>query len=221
MVLAVTVGAAAANWLSRLPDGSLDVPVGDQGDRAASRWLEWLTKPAVTIGLLALAALAEPASAGQQRWFLVGLAMCLVGDVALMLPTERFRTGLIAFLLGHIAFVAGFLERGQPAPRWSIAFGAVVLVACLAVGLRHLLPSVRRSHPALLAPVGVYVMVIAVMAVAAWWGGHWAAPLGAATFAVSDLTLADNKFVIGRRWSPVLVMMTYHLALLMLVASLG
>ena len=74
--------------------------------------------------------------------------------------------------------------------------------------------------PKLFGPVLAYVAVIAVMAVASWRGGHWAAPIGAATFAVSDLTLADNKFVTPRRWSPVAVMVTYHLALALLVVSL-
>jgi uncharacterized membrane protein YhhN len=120
-----------------------------------------------------------------------------------------------------MAFVAGFVNRGQPAPPWSIMVAAVLVVLCLVVGGRRLVPAVRRRHPELLGPILVYITVIAAMAVAAWWGGSWPAPLGAAVFALSDLTLADNKFVQRRPWAPVAVMVTYHLALSLIVASLA
>ena len=201
---------AAANWYSRRPGGDDD----------SRPWLEWFTKPVVTAGLIVAVALADAADPAQQRWFLVALAFCLFGDLALMWQPELFRSGLVSFLVGHSVFVAGFAARNEPAPTWSIVAGGLVLIACLAVGIRRLLPAVRRSVPKLFGPVLAYVAVIAVMAVASWRGGHWAAPIGAATFAVSDLTLADNKFVTPRRWSPVAVMVTYHLALALLVVSL-
>ena len=40
---------------------------------------------------------------------IAGLLLCLVGDIALLGTGNRaFVTGLCAFLLGHLAFVAGF-----------------------------------------------------------------------------------------------------------------
>ncbi len=208
ILAAVVVVAAIVNWYSRAPGA-------DTG-----RWLEWLSKPAATIGLIALAVQIEPADGAQHWWFLLGLVLCLGGDVALMWQPELFRTGLVSFLLGHLAFVVGFATRATMAPTWAIAVGAMLLGICLTIGLRHLLPTVRVNAPDLFAPVTAYVVVIGAMAVASWWGGHWAAPLGAASFAVSDLTLADNKFVAARRWSPPAVMITYHLALAFLVLSL-
>lgn len=205
---AVTMFAALVNWWSRRP-GADDGP-----------WIQWLTKPAVTVGLIALAAVVQPANSTQQRWFLIGLALCLVGDVALMWRPELFRTGLVSFLLGHLAFVAGFVIRARWAPGWSIALGLVVLISCIAVAARHLFPAVRATNPQLFGPVLAYVVVIGSMVLAAGRGGSWLSPVGAATFALSDLTLADNKFVSPRPWSPVLVMVTYHLALVMLVLSL-
>ncbi len=200
-----------ANWFSRRP--------GPKGDN--SPWLEWMTKPVVTVGLIFAADVVDAADPAQQRWFLIGLAFCLFGDLALMWQPELFRSGLVSFLAGHTAFVAGFAARGEVAPTWSVIAGALVLITCLGIGVRHLLPAVKQRAPALFGPVLAYVTVIAVMAVTSWWGGHWAAPLGAATFAVSDLTLADNRFVAERRWSPVAVMVTYHLALALLVLSLA
>ena len=211
MFVALALGvlvAAAVNWYTRLP-GSEPSP-----------WAEWISKPAVTLGLLAAAAVVEAADADQRRWFVLGLALCLGGDIALMWRPELFRTGLVSFLVGHLAFIVGFAVRATPAPAWAIAVGAAVLVTCLTIGFRHLLPAVRRTDPGLFAPVMAYVTVIATMVAASWWGGHGAAPLGAAVFAVSDLTLADNKFVTRRRWSPLMVMVTYHAALTLLVVSL-
>ena len=208
-LLALVAVAATVNWSTRRP-----------GTAHLSPWIEWLSKPTVTLGLIVLAAVIEPVDETQRWWFVAGLVLCLVGDIALMLPTERFRTGLGAFLLGHLAFVVGFILRGQSAPRLAVVVSAAVLLLCLVVAARHLLPGVRRSEPGLLGPVVAYVIVIASMALSSWWGGHWAAPIGAATFAVSDLTLADNKFISARRWSPLVVMVSYHLALALLVLSL-
>lgn len=202
---------AALNWYSRRPEREAD---------ENSPWLEWITKPMVTVGLLFFADLIDVADPAQRRWFLVGLAFCLFGDLALMWQPELFRSGLVSFLAGHAAFVAGFVARNDPAPTWAIAACGLVLVACLVIGVRHLLPAVRRRAPRLFGPVAFYVSVIAIMAVASWWGGHWAAPIAAAVFAVSDLTLADNKFVAERPWSPMIVMITYHAALALLVFSL-
>lgn len=202
---------AAVNWYSRRPG---------REDDDNSPWLEWLTKPVVTVGLLFMADLVDAADPTQRRWFLVGLAFCLFGDLALMWQPELFRSGLVSFLAGHGAFVAGFVSRNDLAPVWAIAGCGLILAACLAIGIRHLLPAVRRRAPRLFGPVVAYVSVIAVMAVASWWGGHWAAPAAAAVFAISDLTLADNKFVAERPWSPMIVMITYHLALALLVVSL-
>ncbi len=210
--LAIVVAlVAAVNWYSRRP-------LRDDDD--SSPWLEWLTKPVVTVGLLFIADVIDVADPAQRRWFLVGLAFCLFGDLALMWQPELFRSGLVSFVAGHAAFVAGFISRNDPAPLWAIAGCGLVLAISLGIGIRHLLPAVGRRAPRLFGPVAAYVAVIATMAIASWWGGHWAAPSAAAVFAVSDLTLADNKFVAERPWSPLIVMITYHLALALLVVSL-
>lgn len=214
IIMVATALAMVVNWLSRRPGTG-------RGKGGTDRWVEWISKPAATAGLVALAVLLEPVD-GAQRWLtVVGLVLCLAGDVFLMLPTDRFRLGLASFLFGHVALAAGFAVRGQPAPGWSIVAGAAVVIVCLFVGSRRLLPSVQGHHPDLLVPILAYMGVIAAMAVLAWWGGSWPAPVGAAVFALSDLTLADNKFVQPRPWAPVVVMVSYHLALALIVASLA
>jgi len=50
-------------------------------------------------------------------------------------------------------------------------------------------------------------------------GNAWAVA-GAGLFLVSDALIAETRFVAPRRWGPVAVMVTYHLALAGLVVSL-
>src|SRR5579862_5269968 len=87
--------------------------VSDLAIRA--RRLEYVFKPATLAALLALCASVRTTETTPRVWFLVGLAFCLVGDVALMLPgrtTPAFAGGLGAFLLGHAAFIGGLVSGG-------------------------------------------------------------------------------------------------------------
>ena len=60
------------------------------------------------------------------RFFLPGLALCLVRDVALMLPHDSFLAGLVAFLLAHCCYTVGLTPtppqwRPAPLPRlWHL-----------------------------------------------------------------------------------------------------
>ncbi|MFT7647910.1 MAG: putative membrane protein YhhN [Candidatus Poriferisodalaceae bacterium] len=194
LIFAVVAGA---NWWSRRPDAG-------PADRAA----ELITKPLATGFVLAIAVVQDPASSTQPSRFILGLVACLCGDVFLMLPRERFVFGLAAFLVGHLLFVVGFIVRWEGAPWWAAAMAAGALVLCARYAFRVLLATVRRAHRAYVGPIGAYVAVIAAMVLASVLGGHWAAPAGAAVFAVSDSVLASNKFVRPSAWAPLIVMAT-------------
>lgn len=60
--------------------------------------LEYVCKPAVLAALIGVAVTLSPAAGlGPRRWwFVAALAFSLVGDVALMLPTDLFVAGLAA-----------------------------------------------------------------------------------------------------------------------------
>lgn len=163
-----------------------------------ARWQPgvWLTKPLASAGFVGAAwangALATPYG----TWIAIGLVLSLVGDV-LLIPKERpraFLAGLVAFLLGHVAYTIAFAVRGlDPATL------AVAMVAVLALGLtalRHLLPHVRA---AMRRPVLAYVAVISgMLACAAATVGHAGMPAifaGAFAFYLSDLAVARQRFV--------------------------
>jgi uncharacterized membrane protein YhhN len=61
--------------------------------------------------------------------------------------------------------------------------------------------------------------VIGVTVVAAWATGHLLVAAGASVFMVSDAILAIDRFVQGRRFGALAVMVTYHLAQVLLVVG--
>ena len=68
--------------------------------------------------------------------------------------------------------------------------------------------------------VAAYMAVIGAMAVTGWATGRPLVGVGASLFVVSDTVLAMGKFVAERRWGPVVVIVTYHLAQALIVAGL-
>lgn len=184
--------------------------------RAVERW----AKPAVMLGLLLVAVALGAGDTTVGRWTLAALVLGLVGDVFLLEDSQaRFVGGLAAFLVGHLAWVAAFLAAGLTAPALGWVGVGVVAVALL-LGRRILPGANREGGPALAVPVAVYMAVIAAMAVTGWATGHLAVGLGASLFVVSDTVLALGRFDRERPWTPVTVIVTYHLAQALLVAGL-
>ncbi len=198
-----------------------------RGDRRG----EFAAKPAV-LAALTLAAAVLPADhtdlVHRRWWFVAALACSLLGDVLLMLPKDLFVAGLSAFLVGHVLFIVGLLQPPSPAGSPPFAFSttglalaAVVVTAAAAWPAFLIFRSlVRDGHRELVAPVAVYLVAIATMAVLAANVGVPAATAGAALFVVSDTVLALNRFVRPFRHGNVAVHVTYHLAQGLLVLSL-
>jgi uncharacterized membrane protein YhhN len=204
VLLAVAAVAAAGDWVA-----------------VARRYkaLEYLCKPAATAALVAVAATIDPSSGPRRTAVVVALVLSLTGDVLLMLPGDLFVAGLGAFLLAHIAYVAGFRLDAGPASELLLP-AAAVLVVVAAVG-RPVLRGVRRTDPAMAAPVTAYMLVIAAMVTAALASGEPLTGAGAAVFMASDSLIAWNRFVRPLRWAPVAIMVTYHLGQAGIVLSLA
>lgn len=166
------------------------------------RWLHWVCKPLATVLILLIAWHARPPlSPRYRRRVLSGLGFALLGDVLLMLPGDLFVPGLAAFLLGHIAFLAAWLDDSRFAVR-PLGLLACLLAAC---GLLWLL----WSHVAapLRVPVVVYALVLATIAGQAV-GRAWQhasardafalparhAAFGALLFMASDSLIAWDRF---------------------------
>lgn len=194
-------------WIVPAVPAALDWAAVSRGDLRTERWAKPLTLVAVIAVALALGAAGSPPG----RWLVVGLALGLVGDVALLgKSTGRFRAGLAAFLLGHLAYLACFAALGLPSPAW--AWAVVLPLGATLLAVRRVLPATHRSDgPALSVPVGLYTAVIAAMLVLAWLTGAPLVAAGATVFTVSDSVLAVNRFDRPLPHAQLVIMVTYHL----------
>ena len=206
-LLCLVAVAAALDWWSRLP-----------GTRRGARTVELVSKPLTTVLVIALA-LTGDAPHEQVVIAVVALSLCLVGDVALLGPPSMFLVGLVAFLAAT--------------SRSSSCSSTIGLTHRLAGGDRHprRLPARRDRRaghpprprepraPALAVPVGVYLTVILTMAVVGWATGVALVLIGATAFVVSDALLGWDAFVRPRRWLPLAIMVTYHVAIVSLALA--
>lgn len=160
------------------------------------RALVYVFKPLSTT-LLALLVATGPSSFSSPYAVAIlgGLLFSLLGDVFLMLPSDRFRSGLFSFLLAHVCYVFAFLTDSPPAappmPFFiSFAFGCAVLALLLRGLPAHLRPAVVVYVALLLAMVSQAASramhLHTAPAVHAFWG--------ATLFVLSDALLAWNRF---------------------------
>ena len=199
VALIVAAVTAVANWWSRW---HLD------------RRVELVTKPAVTVAMIVAAAAIDAEPSAATWWFVAGLVLCLAGDVALLPDVDRFVVGLASFLVGHVLFAVGAAVIGVSWP-WVLA------AAVVAVAVGGLLgPRIIRASGELAPAVSAYFAVIMVMAVLMVGTTRPAGVVGAVAFVVSDSILGWERFVGRIRRAPVLIMVTYHLALCGLVLTL-
>jgi uncharacterized membrane protein YhhN len=188
LVFAVTAAVAVLDWLAVVHD---------------NRRLEYAAKPAVMVGLIAVAALLQPASNLERILFMCALALGLLSDVFLMLPADLFLLGLIAALVEHVGYIAGFRAREFHIGLFAVA----VVVALVSVGV-------------FLPPVFAYVAVFVVMVVSAGGSGSGFAFSGALLFFYSDALLAWNRFVNPLKWGRFVNIVAYHSGQALLVLSL-
>jgi uncharacterized membrane protein YhhN len=161
-----------------------------------SQPLRWAVKPVASTAFIVAAWAAGALESAYGVAIIVGLALSWWGDV-LLIPkgqTRIFKAGVLAFLLGHVGYSAGFVVRGID-PLWS-AGAAVALTGIAALILRWLWPTVV---PEMKKAVIAYVVVISVMVALAVGtvAAHGDAMIlvGAVMFYLSDLTVARERFV--------------------------
>lgn len=239
-----------------MPSGTLWIPVVDLSDRgtdammryalliaplifAVGDWfavahhrrrLEYVGKPATMIALLGCLILWMRGAhdSWQAPWFLLGVALSLVGDVFLMLRRkDLFLAGLVAFLLAHICYTAGFNPSLPPLPSLLLL---LPIAAAGASVLRSIVRGLRQRDAAnMLLPVGIYAFVISLMLFSAWatvfrptWGVARSgfAVLGGSLFFMSDILLAWDRFVKPVPQARLWVHLTYHVGQMALAASI-
>ena len=163
---------------------------------SAERRLVWLHVPSKPLTTVLLFLIVGWPTTRLAWWIDAGIALSVVGDIALLSSGEgAFLVGLAAFLLAHVAYVVAFLPLAVWAPHVAIVAVATITVTVL------VLRAIREGTVRLRAPTIAYGIVISAMVIAAsaTLGGPLAAaaPLaagGATFFYASDASLALNRF---------------------------
>lgn len=198
------------------------VAVGDWAAVQARLFrIEYLLKP-LTLGLLVAA--AASASIGEPKpWIVAALVLGLLGDIGLMLSKGDtdlpFLAGLGAFLLGHVAYIVGFLQLDIRTVDLVAGLFVVAGVAGLVLPA-ILLGAIEKSGNAFAAIVMVYVLGLATMTVLATGTGIVATAVGGVLFLASDAILARGRFVAPVPRGPLLVIVAYHLAQFLILIGL-
>jgi len=203
MLLAATGLVAAADWFAVA---------------TSRRTLEYFAKPAVMLGLVAVAATLEPVSQVERLFFVAALALGLLSDVFLMLPRDMFLAGLVAAFVEHVAYIAGFRARDFHVILLAVAL--VVALVSVAVVMPVVYRALRKDQPSLVLPVIAYVAVFVVMVATAGGTGSYVALGGALLFFYSDALLAWNRFVSPVGWGRFVNIIAYHSGQALLVLSL-
>lgn len=161
-------------------------------DDAGGRWT-W--KPLASSGFVAFALAAGALDSPFGIAVLVALVLSWWGDLLLIPKAQRaFMAGVLAFLLGHVAFGVAFVLAGVAWPWTTFALAILALPALLVA--RTLLP---RAPASLRGPLLAYISVISAMVALAVGsvvaGTGPLALLAALAFYLSDLAVARDRFL--------------------------
>lgn len=184
----------------------------------------------VALGIVLVVRLEDPALARYATTILVGLVLGAIGDAALLGKSSvAFMGGLVAFLLGHLAYVVACSLLVTPGS-WLRGEGAVVAAVAPLIAGAVALAWLWRHLGSMRGPVIAYVLTIVTMVIAAlavWRMEALPTPrrtwlvVGAVLFFVSDLAVARDKFVAkgfaNRAWG----LPTYYAGQLMIAWSLA
>lgn len=178
-----------------------------------------LTKVAASSSFVLFAVTKGALATHYGRLVLAALVLSWIGDVMLLSRrSHMFIGGIGAFLLAHICFAVAFLS-GTVQLGWTATALAVTAVAGYAL--------YRWLRPRLIGvfAVAVPVYIAAIMLMVSFAVGitasemPWNVAAGAVIFAVSDLFVARDRFVLQSFDNKLWGIPLYYIAQLMLAAS--
>ncbi|MDP9091733.1 MAG: lysoplasmalogenase [Actinomycetota bacterium] len=189
--------------------------------RVAHR-VELAAKPLTLALLLVAACFADLGSA--KGWVLAALVLGLIGDIALMFAQQgatdlAFLGGLACFGLGHLAYVVAFVRHGLHG--WQVLAGVLVVGGATSLVMPRVLRAVQAAGGGVLAgAVALYAVALGAMAILGLGTGAVATAIGALLFLASDTTLSWDRFVQPLLRGPTIVIVTYHVAQVLIVIGL-
>ena len=189
--------------------------------------LELFTKPAVMLVLLVWLAL----NGGLRLpllWFWLGLAFSLAGDILLLPRLDRFVPALLAFILAHLCYIAGYNQAPPPLNLPALVIALLVLLASAQVYRRTAAGLRANGNTALQPLILAYTAIISLMlfsALATLLRPEWRliaaalAAAGAFLFYISDAILAWNRFIFPLRYGRIANRITYQLGQLLIALA--
>jgi uncharacterized membrane protein YhhN len=186
---------------------------------SGSTVLHVIAKP-LLMPVLILCFYLETKKPGRARNLIVGaLLFSWVGDVALLIDSRYgsfFIYGLIAFLVAHICYIAYFYGMRKLNGVNSFKPFASLLILAYMTGFYL---TIYPFLGAMKVPVLIYAVIITLMLLASIHAFSLrtqrfgvVSVAGTLIFAVSDSTLAINRFVLPFEYAPFFIMLTYGVA---------
>lgn len=148
----------------------------------------------------------------------IALGLSLVGDLFLIRATVvRYRVGLVIVLLAHAGFIWAIIElRGRPGFPWAVV--PVVLAVLVIQGRvgKDVVRFAGRDRGLVFLSLLVHVALVVTAATR----GDWTVLLAAALLLVWFLVLGHDRFVLARRFAPVLAVAAYQVGQVLMVLGL-
>lgn len=182
-------------------------------------------KPLLSICFVLAAVLSTSGWNAYAVTVVAGLLLCLTGDVCLAFPQRSmFRAGLVAFLLGHVAYVAAFATAARP--NWALWIAAATALPVSSLVFQRLEPFLGSMKIAVMA----YIVVITVMLIAAGglfgdlylpFAGRFLVLNGAFSFYLSDIFVARQRFVQASFWNRLIGLPLYYFGQFQIACTTG
>lgn len=191
----------------------------------------YLAKPSVMIVLIVASLYYAWPVGTNMGFFIAGLIFSLIGDVLLMLPTNRFIFGLLAFLAAHISYILALDLFPIHSDDFIPTAIMVVLLTLVSIqAIRQLSKGIKvMGKQKYLIPVALYISSLAIFSLAAISHFYklgtpavvsYLLSAGAILFIFSDLQLAWNRFIEQKPKDRLKIHISYHLAQILLTAGI-
>ncbi len=187
--------------------------------------MQYFSKPSLMLILIFYFVSNAKNLAAAKYPIIFALVFSWLGDLALLLD-KQFKTffiyGLTAFLAAHIFYIFYFWKI-RKLNKIATLPNALIFVGIAAYSLT-LFALVASNVKNLLAPVGIYALVVSTMLAASLtafdFRNHSFGRIcvaGTFLFLLSDSILAINRFVAPSVFAPVFIMLTYAAAQLLII----
>ncbi|MGV6801123.1 MAG: lysoplasmalogenase [bacterium] len=178
----------------------------------AYRLGQLILKPILALGFLYFAFVNQAPDSPYGKLILAGLLMSTLGDVLLLSRHNGvFKAGIIAFLLAHLAYATAFWR--QFALLQELPFGLVLTTALSGIIAWLQLKTVPSDFR---VAVSLYIYSIVLMLVGAIMAAFAGAPIiiavAALFFAVSDMAVSRDRFVVDAAVNKIIITPLYFTA---------